>query len=193
MPVDHSNPDAHEIAPQTSGRNRPAPLVLGILLGLGALLLGTLGYLYLTNTPLPRLTRDAYEAAAERWDTHGPANYNLDIELSGSRPSLIHVEVRNGEVVHMTRDGIEPRQQRTWYYWSVPGQMDTIADELDMAENPAESFNAPGATQMVQWAEFDPKYGYPIRYDRVVLGTEFEVHWRTTRFQPLDSELPTER
>ena len=32
--------------------------------------------------------------------------------LEGQRPGPVHVEVRDGEVTHMTRDGVEPRQRR---------------------------------------------------------------------------------
>ncbi len=85
----------------------------------------------------------------------------------------------------MTRDGVQPKQERTWFYWTVPGQLDTIASELDMAHDPSASFASPQATQMVIWAEFDPEFGYPTDYDRVVLGTNFEIHWRVTRFEPL--------
>jgi hypothetical protein len=165
------------------GRRRAAPLVLGVSLGAAAVVSGLLVYSFVTRQSTPRLTRAAYEAAAERWDAHGPASYNLDLELTGNRPGKIHVEVRDGEPTRMVRDGVEPRQRRTWYYWTVPGQMDMIAEELDMAENPAAAFNSPSATQMVIWAEFDPELGYPLRYDRVVLGTDFEIHWRVTRFE----------
>ena len=37
----------------------------------------------------------------------------------------------------MTRDGVQPRQQRTWYDWSVPGQLETIGWELEKAADPA--------------------------------------------------------
>ncbi len=134
---------------------------------------------------MPRLTQAAYDQAARLWDEHGPASYDLDLELEGNRPGKIHVEVRDGQVVHMTRDGVEPKQERTWFYWSVPGQLDTIAEELEMARDPAQSFDSPKATQVVIWGEFDPYYGYPKRYDRVVLGTNFEIHWKTISFRDL--------
>jgi hypothetical protein len=123
-----------------------------------------------------------YEAAVERWHRNGPASYDLDLELGGKRPGKIHVEVRNGEVIHMLRDGVEPSQRRTWDYWSVPGQLETIGQELEMATQPAKAFGAAGASEVVIWAEFDPHYGYPLQYDRVVLGADIEVHWKVTRF-----------
>ena len=127
-------------------------------------------------------------AAVARWEKLGPADYDLDLELGGKRPGPIHVEVRNGEVTHMTRDGVEPRQRRTWDYWSVNGQLETIGQELEMAKEPRKSFGAPGAAEVVMWAEFDPHYGYPRRYDRVVLGADIEVHWQVVKFTPLDGK-----
>ncbi len=164
---------------------RPARLLLGMLLGAAAIGAGVLTYAFLNRNSTPLVDRAAYEAASQRWDAHGPKDYNLDVELTGNRPGRIHVEVRNGEATKMERDGVVPRQERTWYYWTVPGMMDTIAEELEMAETPAESFGAPGASQVIQRAEFDPQYGFPRKYDRVVLGADFEIHWQVTNFEPV--------
>lgn len=178
--------ESHDRAPSESvGRVRPAPLMLGVASGLAVVLVAVLAVAFLWRDNTPRLTESDYEAAVARWDANGPADYNLDLELAGNRPGKIHVEVRDGQAVHMTRDGVEPSQERTWYYWTVPGQLDTIGQELEMARDPAESFASPKATGMVIWAEFDPQFGYPVRYDRVVLGTNFEIHWKVTRFEPV--------
>jgi hypothetical protein len=187
-PEDSSSPVGRDAPKSTRRRLRPLPLLLGIAVGLAVASVGVLLFFVLTSDRAPRLTRAEYEAAVARWDAQGPASYNLDLELTGNRPSLIHVEVRDGQAVRMTRDGVEPRQERTWFYWTVPGQFDTIAEELEMAENPAQAFNSPTATQVVIWAEFDPQLGYPLRYDRVVLGTDFEIHWKVTRFEPLSAK-----
>ncbi len=186
-----TNPDAASPAPNNtvlrqSWRTRH-PLALGVLVGLlGTATLGIAALLVnaALNRPTP-LTQAAYEQAAARWDEHGPASYDLDVEIGGRRPGKVHVEVRGGEVTHMTRDGVEPRQRRTWYYWSVPGQLDTIEQELEMAQDPADSYGSAGASQVALWAEFDPKYGYPLQFDRVVLGADLEVHWKVTSFRPL--------
>jgi hypothetical protein len=173
-------------APSEDARRvRPAALMLGVALGLALALVAILAFALLTRERTPRLSEADYQAALARWEAHGPADYNLDLELLGNRPGKIHVEVRGRQAVRMTRDGVEPKQKRTWDYWTVPGQLDTIGEELEMARDPAASFNSPDATQMVMWAEFDPKYGDPARYDRVVLGTDFETHWKTVRFEPL--------
>jgi hypothetical protein len=186
----HNENDTSGAVPSGSAPNknvrrvRTAPLVLGIALGLAFVVVAVVAIAILTRDGVPRLTEAAYQAALTRWEAAGPADYDLDLEIVGNRPGKIHVEVRDRQAVHMTRDGVEPKQRRTWDYWTVPGQLDTIGEELEMARDPAASFNTPGATQMVMWAEFDPKYGYPRQYERVVLGANFETHWKVTRFVP---------
>ena len=184
-----SSPD--EPWPAARRGTRARPLLLGMSLGLLAALIAVVGIALVMRRNRPQLTEAAYQAAVERWDKHGPRSYDLDLELSGNRSGKIHVEVRDGEVVHMTRDGIEPQQRRTWDYWSVPGQLETIGQELDMARDPANSFKSKAVTGMVMWAEFDSQYGYPLVYDRVVLGGDFEVHWRITRFDARVAETPS--
>jgi hypothetical protein len=180
---DEPRPSAHR-------GTRARPLLLGMSLGLVVAILAVVVFALATRRSRPQLTEAVYHEAVERWDKRGPRSYDLDLELSGNRPGKIHVEVRDGEVTHMTRDGIEPSQRRTWDYWSVPGQLETIGQELDMARDPANSFKSKAVTGMVMWAEFDPKYGYPHVYDRVVLGGDFEVHWRITRFDVVAGDTP---
>jgi hypothetical protein len=186
-----SSPD--EPRPAARRGTRARPLLLGISLGLLAALITVVGVALVMRRSRPQLTEAVYQAAVERWEKHGPRSYELDLELSGNRSGQIHIEVRDGEVTHMTRDGIEPKQRRTWDYWSVPGQLETIGQELDMARDPANSFKSKAVTGMVMWAEFDPQYGYPLVYDRVVLGGDFEVHWRITRFDAISAETPSPR
>jgi hypothetical protein len=169
---------------QPAGRRRS--LAGGLLVGLAISLVITVVVTLLRERgTAPRLSEADYEAALERWDENGPQDYDLDVELLGNRSGKIHVEVRGGEVVHMTRDGVEPSQKRTWDVWSVPGQLDTIGQEIEMARDPAKSYSLRRGTEVVMWAEFDPFYGYPRRFDRVVMGADLEVHWQT-RFTPLE-------
>lgn len=179
--------DTSDTDEQDSRRIRPAALVIGALLGGMAVAAGLLTYAFLNRNATPLLTRAEYEAAADLWNERGPRDYNLDLVLSGNRPGKIRVEVRDGQATKMERDGVVPSQERTWYYWTVPGMMDTIAEELEMAEDPAGSFNVPGASEVIQRAEFDPQYGYPRKYDRVVLGADFEIHWEVTKFERLSA------
>lgn len=181
-------PDSETPAPGDSSSparrlSRLRTLVIGAVVGFAVAVVALGAVLIFTRAAkAPRLSEADYRAALERWEQHGPKSYDLDLELSGNRPGTVHVEVRDGEVTHMMRDGVEPTQRRTWYYWSVLGMFDTIGEELEMARDPAVSFHNPAASQMVMWAEFDAALGYPRRYDRVVLGADFEVHWRVTHF-----------
>ncbi len=174
-------------ASESRSFRRRYPLAFGLVVGGGIAILGAILLLIaivIVRRPA-QLTNAEYRAAAARWEAHGPANYNLDLELTGRRPGTIHVEVRDGEATRMTRDGVQPKQERTWYYWSVPGQFDTIEQELEMAKDPAVSYGAAGAAQVALWAQFDPRYGYPTQFDRIVLGADLEIHWKVTRFEAL--------
>jgi hypothetical protein len=129
---------------------------------------------------IPELTRESLQAAQQRWRQNGPKNYDLDVVLSGSQSGQIHVEVRNGEITGMTRNGMTPKQRRTWDYWTVPGQFDTIGQEMEMANDPAHGFPAPPGSKVLQKAQFDTGDGHPVRYHRVVLGTQLEIRWEVT-------------
>lgn len=131
---------------------------------------------------LPELTEAALESASEKWAKTGPANYDLDIELRGARPGVVHVEVRNREVIHETRDGGTPGRW-TWDAWSVPGMFDTLSQDLQIAENPEQQIQAAEGTKWRLRCEFDQQYGYPARYHRLVTGGP-EVFWQVTKFQP---------
>src|SRR5438034_10968514 len=84
--------------------NTPAPRrshrkLLAVGLGLAAALIVTaIIFFFMVRNNAPRLTQADYDAAVERWEKNGPADYDLDLELSGHRTGTIHVEVRHGEV-----------------------------------------------------------------------------------------------
>lgn len=106
----------------------------------------------------------------------------MDITIGGRQPGEVHIEVRDGTVTKMTRDGVTPSQSRTWEYWTVPEQFETIAQDFDSAERSGGFGAAPG-TQTTLKAEFDTTLGYPRRYERYVLGTNLNVDWTVTRFE----------
>ena len=108
---------------------------------------------------------------------------SLAVVLSGNQSGQIHIEVREAQATGMTRNGVSPKQQRTWVYWTVPGQFDTIEDEMEKAADPAHGFPAPAGSRVVQKADFDPMDGHPLRYHRIVLGTQLEIRWDVTRFE----------
>ena len=161
----------------------------------------SVGVLILGREPsLPVITRDGSGDGRARWQKQGPASYTMDLMIGGRRPGPVHIEVRDGKVTRMTRDGVTPSQPRTWEYWTVPEQFETIRQDFDSAET-AGGFGAAPGTQTILKAEFDPQYGYPRRYQRFVLasktptqspslapiassgGADLDVDWRVTRFE----------
>jgi hypothetical protein len=131
----------------------------------------------------PELTAATLATAEQSWTVHGPASYDLDVQISGIRSGEVHLEVRNGKVTSMTRDGRSPAQHRTWDAWTVPNQFEMLQTELDAAADPTHGFGAPQGTQVVQRASFDPRLGYPLVYERFVLGQpQLDLAWRVTRF-----------
>jgi len=157
-------------------------IVAGILLLIYAVLL-LARWTLRDDTPL--LTDDALAKAEERWQTSGPASYDLELELGGARPGIIHIEVRNHQVTNLTRDGKTP-PKRTWYVWSVPGMFDTLTRSLEIAADPATEIDATKDTRWILRARFDPKFGYPQSYRQIVVGTGPEVTWEVRHFEVID-------
>ncbi len=137
---------------------------------------------YFVAERLPELTEATLEKAMAQWDKFGPASYDMAIELRGARPGNVHVEVRDHEVVAETRDGREPGRW-TWKTWSVPGMLDTLSQDLEIAQNPEQQIQAAPGTKWRLRCEFDAHFGYPSRYHRLVTGGP-EVLWHVTNFEP---------
>jgi Family of unknown function (DUF6174) len=167
-------------AADNRGSRRGLWIAIGIVaLAVAAVLIGV----KLLVNPMPALTEARLVEAEELWQRAGPATYDMDLEIRGAQPGQVHIEVRNGEVTAMTRDGHTP-PQRTWDTWTVPGQFETLDRELVIAEDPEHEMQAQAGTQFRVRAEFDPQYGYPRRYHRYVSGGGPEVFWQVTEFQP---------
>ena len=132
---------------------------------------------------IPELTVAKLDQAEKLWQSAGPQNYDIDVELRGAQPGTVQAQVRGGEVATMTRDGRTP-QPWTWRYWSVPGMLETLERDLVMAEDPVHEMGAAAGTQWQLRCEFDPQFGYPRRYHRFVSAGGPEVYWRVTRFEP---------
>ncbi len=137
---------------------------------------------YFVVDRLPELTEARLEEAMKRWEVHAPANYDMDLELAGAQPGFVHVEVRDHKVIAETRDGRDPGYTR-WDVWSVPGLFDTLDRDIQIASNPVEEIQAAPGTVWRLRCEFDPKFGYPARYHRMV-NSGPEVFWRVTIFLP---------
>jgi len=160
-------------------------VLLGVLLGgLGTLVVGGLYLASQGEAGMPRLKEANFHAAEARWRKLGPPSYDLDVEISGGQTGLFHVEVRRGEVTACTRNGLAPRRH-TWETWTVAGQFETLELELQGAADPQSRYGVPAGTQVIQQAMFDPELGYPLRYERHVMGANLPVAWRVTRFAPV--------
>jgi hypothetical protein len=187
MAIDSESTDANDgsatATPPSPGKRSPAKSLLFALASLAlAAACVLLALQYFVAERLPELTEATLQAATERWSQHGPADYDMDIDLRGARPGSVHVEVRKGEVTAQTRDGRIPGRW-TWDTWSVPGMLDTLSQDIATAENPEQMIEAPQGTTWRLRCEFDPKFGVPIAYHRLVTGGP-EVYWRVTVFEP---------
>jgi hypothetical protein len=137
---------------------------------------------YFVAERLPELTEANLRAAMEKWKANGPASYHMEVELRGARPGNVQVDVRNKEVEDETRDGRTPGRW-TWDTWSVPGLFDTLAQDLQIAQDPEGQIDAAKGTKWRLRCEFDPKFGYPLKYHRLVTGGP-EVYWQVNVFTP---------
>jgi len=157
-----------------------AGMVIGFAIAVAAILI-VLFVFFRDSTPV--LTETMFEEAVGRWQRRGPASYNLDISVTGRQPGKIHVEVRDGAATSMTRDGVTPRQRRTWEYWTIPGQFETIQQDWESAHDPEGGFGLPPGTKVSIRAAFDDELGFPAVYRRRVLGTPLIVEWEIDRFE----------
>ena len=159
-------------------------LLLGCLVVLSVPVLLGIVFVWL-RSPTPELTEAALVAAQQRWGTNGPTSYELNLKLKGTRPGTVFVRVYDGQVTAMQRDGVTPRQRRTWDVWTIEGQFDMLRRELELAADPRGQMQAKKGSQLVLRARFDRRLGYPLRYHRAVLGGGPEVYWEVARFEAL--------
>lgn len=157
-------------------------LVVGLFVGFVATMAVAM---LLLRGDVPPLTAEAFDQAVRTWERHRPASYDMDLVLAGDQTGTVHVEVRDGRLAAMTRDGVAPRQRRTWDAWSVEGQFDIIGADLAAATRAAGGDAASGG-QLVLRARFDPHYGYPAAYERIVLFRGNRVRWDVVRFAPVE-------
>jgi hypothetical protein len=128
---------------------------------------------------MPEIDAAAIQTASDRWDAAAPAGYDLELRLSGPREQLVEIEVRERNVTSLRLDGVAPRQQRTWDYWSVPGLFDIIEADLARADK-----SPPGSVRL--FAEFDAAYGFPRRYRRIESSAMRNSEWVVVRFEVVD-------
>jgi len=161
---------------------RIPPLAIAVVVLLGLVLGGALAVELFVVERLPELTNEKLAAAEKLWDARGPKSYNLDLTIEGAQPGVVHVEVRDGVTTAMQRDGLAPQQRRVWDVWAVPGMFETIEREIELAADPQHEMDAAANASVDLRAEFDPQFGYPARFHRIVFGGGPEVYWKVTSF-----------
>lgn len=175
-------PDASpSSSPVRSQRNSSlVPIGIGAALVAAILFVG-IGTLSLMATRgMQPLTAESLAAAEKRWEERGLRDYQLDLALSGARPGPVHVEVTDGQTTAMTRDGVTPKRHAAWEAWTVPGQFETLEIDLEQHGPAAKPPHVPNSAILL--VDFDPEYGYPRRYQKLVKANSLEVRWETTRF-----------
>ena len=146
-------------------------IATGLILGLLA------GLLYLRRSTDP-LTTERLANARALWQERGPVSYQFELELGGAIEDRRLVQVREGEVVAMTSDGVEVPAS-AWPYWTVEGMFASLEQELQNAAHPQRIYGISDPERVLLQAEFDPELGYPSRFLRHVLGTRQSIEWTT--------------
>lgn len=124
------------------------------------------------------LTRAALDAARATWKRAAIADYEFEIEVSGTQRGRHAVTVRAGKVAAMTTDGADTKPH-VHKFWTVDGMFDFLEAELDRAER-----RPPGAPgEVILHALFDAGRGYPLRFVRHVTGESGSIEWEMRRFR----------
>src|SRR5262245_4057028 len=99
--------------------------------GVGVIAAAILAVPYLPGRTDP-VTREALAQARALWEQAGIINYDLDLETWGVQSGRYHVQVRDGRLVQITRNGTaaDPAEGD---YWTVDGLFRVIEEELDAA------------------------------------------------------------
>jgi len=180
------HPSPSEPTSNTAAYSMRLKVLAAVVLSLvGIALSGMLAVELFIVDRIPRLTVENLDAAEAVWNQEGPKSYDLDLTIAGTQPGVVHVEVRDGVATSMTRDGRAPRQRRVWDTWAVPGMFDTIERECELAEDPEHEMGLSASSKVDLRAEFDPIYGYPARFHRIIFGGGPEVYWKVTNFKPM--------
>ncbi|MGQ0613861.1 MAG: DUF6174 domain-containing protein [Planctomycetaceae bacterium] len=154
---------------------RPLP-ILPILLF--ALIAGGVTLFFLLRGKGEPLTLPALEAARALWAEQGPRDYDLTVRVSGAMSGDHAIAVREGRVVSMRTGDVEAART-AWAYWTVPGMLDFLAEELSRAE-----IGRKGGGETLLRASFDAAYGYPRTFLRHHVGDRQSIAWEVTSFDP---------
>jgi hypothetical protein len=176
-------------------RSAPKPamvrfLVWSLVGGVGGIVLMLVVFALAHRDSTPALTPELFDAAHQRWQATGPADYDIEIRVSGPQAAVYRVEVRGGQPQAAWRNGQPLTSRRTFGTWSVPGMFSTISRDIEALER----FKAGQARQeLILRAAFDPRYSYPQRYRRIEWGSRkgsdaVTVSWDVTKFEVVSGQ-----
>lgn len=140
-----------------------------VLLGAGAVVAPILYNLSQLLTP------EQLAEAKARWESRGPADYDLSYleRVDDDRRDNYEVKVRHGEVVELKVNEevfplgkLSPGRRQAF---TVPGMFAQIEKYLAEEEG--------GKRRNYATARFDPELGYPLRYVRRVRGSRARLEW----------------
>lgn len=175
-----------------AGRSR-APQMMGCLIGvvMGAII-AIAAMRWLSADPTPTLTPERFDQVWEQWKRSPVENYDVQIRVSGTQGAVYEVQVRDGSAVSARRNGEPLLQRRTFETWSVGGMLSTISRDVENLRAWNEHRAKPGTPEVALRAEFDPTYGYPLRYRRIQFGSTVEVAWEVEKFAIVSPTSPSE-
>ncbi len=172
-------------APAEQPWRRIKPLhILGAvcLVSAAMIVIGTL-----TRREDPPLTRPDYDAALARWQAKRPASYDLDLYFySQNAPVDIHLEVRNGQAVALTKNGVRMAQASRREEWTIERLLQQIGDDLRIQEDPNLDFDVKPGVQVKLQAKFDETFGFPTLYSRLAHGSPVQYSYKVKSFTPIE-------
>lgn len=184
---------AEEVSKNSPTGERPARRRWELWLAVPVVL--TLGFALFPRGSFPPLTRARFDEAKQRWQQHGPANYDIEIRVDGRQKANYAVSVRDGDVTAATRDGSPLTQRRTQDTWSVPGMFDTMRVDLENIEKRTQGKADASTPHVRARVEFDTRLGYPKRFVRIEetkRDGNFEVYWEVTKLSEPAGDMSAE-
>jgi len=133
------------------------------------------------------LNREEYDAAVKRWEAKRPSNYDVDVEFySQNAPVDIHLEVRGGKPVVLTKNGVRMAQESRREEWTIDRLLQQIGQDLKIQEDPDLEFEVKAGVKVELKAAFDQEYGYPKLYRRLASGSPVQYSYEIVRFTPVN-------
>ena len=163
--------------------SRRPPLPLLGLAALGGLLVALL---VLRSNAAPELQAQDLAAARARWSQHGPADYEIILQMGGALTDRRRIVVRDHQVVDMTVND-RAASESSWAFWSVDGLFTFLEEEIRNKEDPVPGLGVSDPRQIVLRARFDTELGYPIYFLRHLLGRQQGTEWEVVAFETLSN------